>query len=157
MLQHTIPAYVYDVIYRPAVIAQKAHAYAAKKGKPVINVGAGTPQSSLRVRLFGPQLYGDINCDLNGKAQCTPKGVCQCDIMNLKFPNKYFGAAIASHVIEHVPDPQKAVRELMRVADAVYIIVPLWWAPHTWLYTDHKWYVKEIDKKGNLKMLKLWS
>ncbi len=140
-------AYVEDVVLRPDRVAQRAIKHARSVGKPTLNVGAGTPGSSLRVAILGPTLWGDVNLDLAApQVPHGPNCVAYGDIHKIPYPNKHFGAAIASHVLEHVDDPQAALVELCRVADRVYAITPKWWAPHTWLYTDHQWYVTERGK-----------
>lgn len=47
-----------------------------------------------------------------------------CDIYNLPFPAKTFRVAYASHVLEHIEIPMKAVYELERIAHVVIIKVP---------------------------------
>lgn len=139
-------AYVIDVIARPAAVARDATSYARACGKPVLNVGAGTDSSSLRAYLFGPTLWGDLNLDIAApkNGACGPDRVCWGDAMDLsRFPDKHFGSAIASHVLEHVPDPAKMMREMARVADRVYLITPPVYAPHSLLYPDHKWQISD--------------
>lgn len=143
LLGYGVAAYAYDVLWRPAQAAHAARAYARVRGKPVLNVGAGTPGSSVRVALAGPTAWGDVNCDLNGRAAPGSGGVCFCDAHRLPFPDQHFAAAIASHVIEHVEDPQGALGELARVAERVYVLTPVWWAPHTWLHPGHRWYRRD--------------
>jgi ubiquinone/menaquinone biosynthesis C-methylase UbiE len=135
-------AYVLDVVVRPNEVARAARAAAIRRGKRLLNVGCGTPGSSMRVALLGPTAWGDVNCDVAATAACTSRDACTCDIMDLPWEDKAFGAVIASHVLEHVPDPTKAMRELERVADEVFVITPPWWAPHTWLHPGHRWYVR---------------
>lgn len=144
LIVYGVGAYVVDVVIRPEVIAQKARRAARARGKPLLNVGAGTPGSSLRVALLGHTAWGDVNTDLNGRGRPRlgrPGEVIQADVQCLPFPNGFFGAAIASHVLEHVDNPRRALRELSRVADEVYVITPVWWAPHTWLHPGHRWHV----------------
>ena len=57
----TVGAYIGDVLIRPAFVARDARAAADARGKPLLNLGAGTPRSSLRVMLLGPTLWGDVN------------------------------------------------------------------------------------------------
>jgi ubiquinone/menaquinone biosynthesis C-methylase UbiE len=138
-------AYVADVITRPELVAKRARRAANRRGKPLLNVGAGTPGSSVRVLVMGQTNWGDINCDLAGTGRPGPRPrrdhVYQADVQRLPFRNKQFGAVIASHVLEHVPRPDVALCELERVADEVFVICPPWWAPHTWLHPGHQWYL----------------
>jgi SAM-dependent methyltransferase len=141
-LAYTVGAYVVDVVAKPSVIAARARAAADARGKPLLNVGCGMPGSSLRVALLGPTGWGNVNCDLAAPSECSSDGAaCHCDAQALPFPDKFFGAAIASHVLEHVADPNAAIRELHRVADEVFVITPAWWAPHTYLHPGHRWLV----------------
>lgn len=56
-----------------------------------------------------------------------------------------FDFAIASHVLEHVPNPVKAAAELSRVARAGCVICPSEGKDALFLYheLDHKWHVKK--------------
>lgn len=149
-----VGAYCLDVLLRPSMVADEARRAARARRKPLLNVGCGTSQSSLRAALFGPTLWGDINCDIAAKGEWRlgDRQPCYGDIHQLPFPDKYFGAVIASHVVEHVDDPHRAMRELHRVADSVFVIVPKWWAPHTWLHPGHQWF---FDDNG--QRLGLWA
>lgn len=75
--------------------------------------------------------------------------ICHCgtniagtvDIQNLRmFKNNQFGAVYASHVLEHVEDPNAALRELHRIAENVFVITPLPLWPSAWPDPDHKWF-----------------
>lgn len=137
-------AYVLDVPVRRANGAAKARAYARRRNKPLLNVGAGTSGSAL----FGATLYGDVNVDLNGRRDVphgTPGVVTYANAEDLSdFPDGYFGAVFASHILEHLPHPDVALREWLRVAggdaNALFVITPSWWAPHTWMHAGHLWY-----------------
>lgn len=142
VLLYTAGTYLYDVVMRPADAARKARAAADARGKPLLNVGAGTPGSSLRVALLGPTRWGDVNVDIAGSGLCVRDNVCYADAHDLPFTDKQFGAVIASHVLEHVQDPRRVMAELRRVADEVFVICPRWWAPHTWLHPGHRWYLR---------------
>lgn len=140
---YTVGTYILDVLIFPHIIFNRLRKEEMKTGKPILNVGAGLPQSSLRAQILGPTLWGDINTDIaaSREAPCPKNSVCYADAHHLPYPDKYFSAAFAAHVIEHVTNPVQAIHELNRVADRVYLYQPAWWAPHTWLYTDHKWYI----------------
>lgn len=55
-------------------------------------------------------LYEYISIDLN-----SPIAMMQMDITCLEFPDEYFDAIVCNHVLEHVPDDNKALSELYRV------------------------------------------
>ena len=150
-------AYVVDVPVRRRSAATAARDYAAARGKPLLNVGAGTGNSAL----FGSTLYGDVNVDLCGRTDVPhgPTVVTAADATALPFPDGYFGAVLASHVLEHLPDPDAALREWLRVVGgdrgALFVVTPSWWAPHTWLHRGHLWYFS--DGKGGGMRTKLQS
>ncbi|MFH2074044.1 MAG: methyltransferase domain-containing protein [Pseudomonadota bacterium] len=145
--------YIADVILRPYVIAGYARELARQLGKPLLNVGAGTRTSSLRCALLGPTTWGDVNLDVAAVGtRPGPGSVSAGDIMAIPYPDRHFGVAIASHVLEHLERPDLAMNELHRVADYVIVILPRWWAFHTWAHPGHRWF---IDQAGH--GYKLWG
>lgn len=105
------------------LVRREAVEYSRRRNKPLLNVGA-----KLRK-------WGDVNCDIN-----PVSGVDFCDVHDLsQYGDKEFGAVLASHVLEHITDPDKALRELNRVADKVFILTPHPLNPMAWLYPPHKW------------------
>jgi len=146
-------AYSYDVLLRTWAAAMYCRALANRLGKPFLNAGAGTRRSSFRAALLGPATYGDVNIDVAAETDHQGPGtVTHGSIYRLDFPDKHFGVALAAHVLEHLEDPEAALRELERVADNVVIVTPRWWAPHTWLHPGHRWY---ITRDGGL--FPLWG
>jgi SAM-dependent methyltransferase len=136
-------AYHKDVVARPETVAKLARSYCNRVGKPLLNVGAGTVSSSLRTLVFGPQLVGDVNLDIDAPRDVPhgPDRVSYGDARSLPWPDKYFGAVFASHVLEHLDQPDLAILEWRRVADKVFLVTPSWWAPHTFLHPAHRWYI----------------
>jgi len=123
----------------------------------MINVGSGTTGSSVANVLLGASRTADVNLDLAGRGQCptvaqlsegarTPHP-CQGSAYHLPYPSGTFGAALCTHLLEHVEDPDAALAELHRVADRVYVVTPRWWWAHAWwgfdpskpLTPQHKW------------------
>lgn len=141
--------YVVDVPLRRSSAAARARAYARARGLPLLNVGAGTG----RTAMFGATLYGDVNVDLGGRRDVphgTPGVVTYADAQDLSdFKTGQFGAVLASHILEHLPDPARALREWLRVVGgdqkALFIVTPSWWAPHTWLHAGHLWYFPDAQ------------
>lgn len=154
---YTAATYILDVPMRREAAARAARAYADARGLPLLNVGAGTGSTAL----FGSTLYGDYNTDLGGVRGVphgTPGVVTYADAQNLlDFPTGSIGAVLASHVLEHLPDPERAIAEWLRVVggdqDALFIVVPSWWAPHTWLHPGHLWYFENGDGTGPVRPL----
>ena len=145
--------YLYDVVLRPIEMGKKAQRESKRLGKPMLNIGCGTPSSSVRVAWFGKQLWGDINIDLAGTEkipanldQADKNVVYKADAEKLPFPDKYFGVAFSSHLLEHTRNPQKVLKEMHRVADSVIAVTPSWWCLHSYLWPDHRWYIKESGK-----------
>jgi len=113
----------YEVI-RPAV-AREAREYADGLGKPMINVGCGETD------------WGDVNVDNTPQ---KVKGFIQLDVnKRMPFKDKQFGSLLASHVLEHLEDPDAALDEWHRIADRVYVLVPSPWNAWSWLTPEHKW------------------
>ena len=141
---YTAGAYVLDVPVRRASAAAAARAYANAKGLPLLNVGAGTGGTAL----FGSTFYGDVNTDLSGRRNVphgTPGVVTYGDAHSMpELVTGSFGAVLASHVLEHLPDPDRALAEWLRLVGgdraALFIVTPSWWAPHTWAHPGHVWW-----------------
>jgi len=96
-------------------------------GKPLLNVGCKRSYTE----------RSDVNLDV------VPRNVphfIRGDIQDLSmFSDKQFGAVYASHVLEHVQDPEVALAELHRVAEKVFVITPLPIFPWAWFHPDHRW------------------
>lgn len=148
---YSAAAYVIDVPVRRNMAARAARHYANARGKPLLNIGAGTGGTAL----FGETLYGDVNVDLGGRKDVphgTRGAVTFADAQDLPFKTGSMGAVLASHLLEHVHDPERAKAEWLRVVggdpNALFIVTPSWWAPHTWLHPGHFWYFP--DAQGGL-------
>jgi len=105
-----------------------AHAYADYVGKPLLVVGGPYGADSFRAGLNLPAHgWGDVCLDISAEACADSTPYVQADVRDIPFPNKYFGAAFCSHVLEHLPtakDCIAAVNELNRVADIVLVAYP---------------------------------
>ncbi len=136
--------YFADVPVRRAAAARAARRFANARRKPLLNIGAGTG----RTALFGSTLYGDVNVDIGGRrdvAHGTGGAVTYGDAHRMpEFPDGCFGAILASHVLEHLDRPDIAITEWLRLVGgnraALFVVTPSWWAPHTWLHPEHKWF-----------------
>ena len=70
---------------------------------------------------------------------------------NLPFRDRSFDLVIASHVLEHSPDPEAFLRELQRVAKAGYIEVPDAFLERINPYRDHR---LEITVRNNRLLIR---
>ena len=94
------------------------------RGKPIINIGCGKYN------------FGDVNVDV------APRNVPNFILGNAynlwQFRDKQFGAAIISHVAEHLEYPDLALQEAQRVADHVFVLTPTPLNFFAWVHPDHK-------------------
>ena len=132
-----------------------ATAYAQQKNKPLLI--AGGPWGAKPVRhWFNMPAHGngDVCLDIDRRAiKGHPCGVL-ADVTHIPFSDKSFGAAFASHLLEHlltVAEARQALDELNRVADAVFIVSPSRQAFVGWIMPGHHLWVWQ---KGDIIYLK---
>ncbi|MFC2051565.1 methyltransferase domain-containing protein [Chloroflexota bacterium] len=124
---------------------QAARTYALERSKPLLIAGGPWGNKQARRLLKMPAHgSGDVCLDINPNAMNGhPNGVI-ANVTHIPFADKSFGAAFASHLLEHVPntdDAKKALAELNRVAEAVFIVYPSRQSLAGWLIPDHHLWV----------------
>lgn len=130
-------------------VFKQARDYADNVGKPLLVVG------SPKFRFNHP--CGDVTIDISPEMAKFCDGLV-ADIREMPYPSGYFGAAFASHVVEHLPtieDAKTAFHEMERVADRVFIVAPhksslmAWINPrhHLWVTPSENGYI--IEQRGN--------
>lgn len=77
-------------------------------------------------------------------------------IERLPFKNGSFDFLIASHVLEHSPDPEKALAEFQRVARAGYIEVPDAFFERLNPYPDHRSEITMRDGRLRIRKKPFW-
>jgi SAM-dependent methyltransferase len=71
----------------------------------------------------------------------------ECPAEELPFKDREFDLAVARHVLEHVTDPGRACREMMRVAKRGFIETPGYYNSYLSDYPAHRWIVCEEEGK----------
>ena len=110
--------------------------FASKPPKEIIDLGAADGRMLDMIHRQYPQArcvgveYNQELVDF-GKANFSGLDISQGDIQSLDFPDNSFDVAIATAVIEHLPNPGKAIREAKRVLRSGGILVltapdPFW-------------------------------
>jgi SAM-dependent methyltransferase len=126
---------------RRSLYAQALKA-ARQEGKPLLVVG--TP--------YGMYGCGDVTLDPKDTGEC-PNVVTE-SVEAIPFSDKHFGAVFASHVLEHVCEPEKALAELHRVADHVYIAWPRPWRTIAWVNRGHTWLMTKREGEFQFRPLR---
>ena len=88
-------------------------------GASVLDIGCGGGVAMALTKLFNPALRVEgFEGSMAGKNVWEMRGltVTHGDIYHLPFPEKSFDTVYTSHVLEHLEDPLKAIREAARVA-----------------------------------------
>jgi hypothetical protein len=134
---------------------QAACARALKEGKPLLVAGGPWGVTHTRRRLNRPAHgNGDVCLDIDRRALGDhPKGVV-ANVTHIPFADKSFGAAFASHLLEHLPTVEaasQALAELNRVAEAVFIVYPSRQSFTGWLVPDHHLWVWQKDATTYLR------
>ncbi|HEY54908.1 MAG TPA: class I SAM-dependent methyltransferase [Dehalococcoidia bacterium] len=132
-----------------------ATACAKKSGKQLLIAGGPWGVTKTRRRLNKPAHgSGDVCLDIDRRALGDhPRGVV-ASVTHIPFSDKCFGAAFASHLLEHLPtvaDGKQALEELNRVAEAVFIVSPSRQSFSGWLTRGHHLWVWQ---KGSLTYFK---
>jgi len=131
-----------------------ARAQADARGKPLLVAGGPYGGRGFRnlVRLPAHP-NGDACLDINPRAIAGCPNAVLADVTQIPFANGAFGAAFASHLLEHLPNTsaaEMALAELHRVADAVYIAYPYRQSLGGWLTRGHHLWVRQ---KGGTVLL----
>ena len=107
------------------------------KEKIILDVGSGKPfQKELKKfeNLFKGCQYYSLDINIAYKPHIVG------DIHNLPFKDESIDAIICKAVLEHVPEPQKAVREMYRVlrkGGKIFVYIPFIYPYHGGNYKDY--------------------
>lgn len=113
-----------------------------RPGDFVLEIGSGD----------NPHPRADILCDRfieedaeRGGAIVADRPLIEADAMALPFADGTFDYVICSHVLEHVEDPERMLRELMRVASRGYIETPSEIGERLYGWSFHKSVIHLVD------------
>jgi hypothetical protein len=118
-----------DAVVKPRQLGAAARSYCDRVNKPLLLIS----DPGLVSKVIGPPVRAEVSMRRAGR---------------LPVKDKHFGAVLAIGILERQPRPDLALQEWRRVADTVFVVVPPWWSPMTWLNPEHKWYVEPTLKKG---------
>jgi SAM-dependent methyltransferase len=82
------------------------------------NLFDGIPKKMLHVapeRCFESRLKKHLGKNYITADIQNPRAMVRMDITNIQYPDEYFDVIFCSHVLEHVQDDKKAIREFYRV------------------------------------------
>lgn len=132
--------------------------WAALEHKPLLLIGGPLGAAGWRrTFLFRAHGCGDVCLDLDARA-CGACPSVEADVREIPFPEGYFGAALASHVLEHLDTPADAVtalNEMARVADHVLVACPSKLSPFGWLAPGHNLWVHQRPD-GSVEIKPKW-
>ena len=119
------------------------------RGKPLLVVGEPDGEYPC------PPGPSDVLVDLRERSVC--RNYVRANVEDLsRFRTKQFGATLCSHVLEHVCDPRRAISELARVSDEVFVSYPKGYRLVTYLIPGHTWLITE-PSPGKLTFSRLRS
>ena len=125
--QHITRRYGLTAAYRRSLVASGVGAALERNESraEVLDCGIGT--GALAIALSSiltdpPRVHGiDLSPEMLALAAVemqqvglTPE-LCRADVLSMPFADATFDVVMAAHVIEHLPEPQLALREMMRV------------------------------------------
>jgi SAM-dependent methyltransferase len=117
-----------------------------KKRYNVLEVGGGNhPDKRAHVVV---DKYVDDNTHRSGNLKVLKnQKFVHADGENLPFKDKEFDYVICRHVLEHVDDPIRFVKEQARVAKMGYMETPSLLGEYIAPKESHKWVIQDIDNK----------
>lgn len=108
---------MYDTEKRLRVVFNGLFNEGELRGKKLLDAGSGTGWFSRRAVELGAEVTSlDVGERLldEVRKKCDTERVVG-DVTKLRFPDASFDCIVSTEVIEHTPDPNKAIREMSRV------------------------------------------
>lgn len=127
-----------------------------KNGEKILDIGSGGDPFPLATHLA--DCYENETTHRSAKLKRDTRPFIMCSIEATPFQDKEFDFVYCSHVLEHVDNPAKACKELMRIGKRGYIETPTRTSDimfnFTRLQNHHKWY---IQLAGNTLIFIEWK
>ena len=136
-----------------------------KNAKNIIDLGCGSnpfPKAPVAVDKYIDPVHRKYGSNETICIEEIEKKGCkfiEADIENLPFMDKSFDVAFSHHVVEHLDNPVKALKEMQRIAKRGIIMCPAIFAEYAFGRKYHKWEISYredtiifIEKKDE----KLW-
>lgn len=127
-----------------------------KAGDRVLDVGSGGHPFPYATHIA--DFYPDATSHRSEPLRKLDLNFQACNIESLPYQNKEFDFVYCSHVLEHVENPGRACKELMRVGRKGYIETPTRLSDvmmnYTRLKDHHKWHVNAL---GNALIFMEWE
>ena len=121
--------------------------FKAKKYDVVIDIGSGD-KPFWRANVFLDNLSLDnLQRSTYGETIKGFGNFVDGDITKTKFKDKVFDFSFCSHVLEHVENPDLAIKEIMRISKAGYIEVPNGLLEYMKPFSTHLWFIFLSNKK----------
>ena len=125
---------------------------ALENKKPLLVVGGPWGCRPVTRHFFKKPAHGggDVCLDINAEALTGHPAPVVASVTDIPFADNTFGAVFISHVMEHLPTvaaAEKALNEMNRVADAVYIVYPSRQSIPGWMIRDHHLWVWQKGTK----------
>lgn len=109
----------------------------------VLDIGSGG-NPDLRANVLCDKFLSD-GAERHGTPVVVDRPFVAGDVERLPFRDGSFDYVILSHVLEHLPDPERAISELQRVARRGYIETPGAVFERLYGYPFHRWMVSVQD------------
>ncbi len=118
-----------------------------KKNELVIDIGSGD-KPFWRANVFFDDLALGDNQRVSGKNTIHQLGTfINGNILQSPFKDKVFDFSFSSHLLEHVENPDVAIKEITRISKRGYIEVPNAMLEYITPFHSHLWYIVEDNKK----------